>query len=71
MSALDETGPMWMDCPDDQGGRVLRPGWCHVSEDGCRVTMTLMTDPEDIAFWFPSFHPATVPAGGSEQGSSE
>lgn len=42
-----DTGPIWLDC-----GGVRKPGWLHVTESGDRWTMTEMTDPDDIAFWF-------------------
>lgn len=45
---MAESGPVWLDRPDG-----YRPGWAKISEDGSRWVMTEMTDPDDIAFWFP------------------
>lgn len=51
MDDLD-TGPIWLEGYDAAGERARLPGWCHMDETGTRVTVTVMTDADDIAFWF-------------------
>lgn len=43
-----ETGPIWLDV----GHGTRLPGWVSVSEDGSYMKFSVMTDQDDIGFWF-------------------